>query len=345
MSRTAIIGAFGVGKQSAKDTMTTTTVYSPALSVGLNYAQNAQTIPAEIGGSYFLRGSYKPSISGGGDNSQEIRPNSFTYLAWALCGQDTVTAVAGQSGAYQHVFTPFVPAAGVDLPWLTLYKDISKLAAEQYLNSKMQSLKVSIPKSALATCQHSWISTTPSTIAIAGLPTETFDSTPVFQTAVASYNLTQEGGSVLSVQANKTEGVNIQFGNNLSNDEFSVGNLFMEDITLLQKTAMVNIDTVVRDTAMYQAVYLNGGSIPNSWSPTIYRGTVSLTLNSSTNIPGTTQPYSLNFTFPGLNFLAYPISLQGSDLVRASLATQVTLGPSGGDTYSITLINGVSASY
>jgi len=103
------------------------------------------------------------------------------------------------------------------------------------------------------------------------------------------------------------------------------------------------MDIIIRDNALYQAVYFNNLSLPNTWQAAVYRGTLSMTLTSNTFVPATTQVYSFNVFFPGLDFMLLPISLAGADLVRASLSTQVTLGPSGADQFSITLINDVAS--
>lgn len=275
-----------------------------------------------------------------------VRPSTLTYLLYALCGQDTVTAVPAQAGAFQHVYTPFTPAAGVDLPWMTLIKDAAKLYAEQYLNTKLQSLRLDVPKSSLVTAQASWFATTPSSVTSASLGAEIFDTTQPFVSCNAVISLTPQGsGSNISANSIKMERYGMTFGNNISNDEFSVGSFYPDDVTLLQRTAMVDMDLIVRDTALYQAVYLNGNSIPASWSPTIYRGSLTITLTSTQMITGTTQPYQLIINFPGLDFMTLPISIVGANLVRATLSTQVTLGPSGSDMYTITLINGTGASY
>lgn len=342
MSRTSLIGALGMGRQGSKDNVASSFTYMPTTNISLNLQQNSQTLPAEIGGSYFLRGSYKGSVSGTGDISAVVRPNSLGQLLMALSGVDTVTGVPGQSGAYQHVFTPFAPSAGVDLPWYTLQKDVVRFCTEQYLNAKLGSLRLDIPKNGIATCQATWFATTPSIEDTIGA--QTFDSTPQFQTAVGSVSFTQEGsGSNISANSIKFERISVTNTNNLSQDEFSVGSFYADDVTLLQRTLDVSLDTVVRDTDLYQAVYANGNAVPSSWEPTIYRGSLTVILTSTANVPTTTQPYQLTLYYPGLDFLMMPINLAGADLVRATLSTQVTLGPSGGDTYQYTLINGVAS--
>ena len=342
MSRTALIGSIGLARQSAKDSIATSLAYIPVTSTGLNLNQNMATLPPEIGGTYFLRGSYKTSVVGSGDISVVVRPNAVGQFLMAYSGQDNVIPVPGQSGAYQHTFTPFAPAAGVDLPWFTLQKDISKLFAMQFLNAKLASLRLDIPKSSTVTAQTTWIATTPSTIASPSSPT--LDTTPQFQTCNAVITLTQEGsGTNISANSVKMERFTLNMANALSNDEYSVGNFYLDDVTLLQKAIAVDMDVIIRDTALYQAVYLNGNTVPSTWQPQIYRGALTITLNSNTNIPTTTQPYQMVVTFPGLDFLLMPIGLQGAELVRATLSTQVTLGPSGADTYTIALTNGVAS--
>lgn len=341
-SRPSLVGAIGVGRQSAKDTPTTTTQFFPVTSLGLNPTQNVQALPAEIGGDYFLRGSYKASVVGGGDTAMVVRPNSFGNWLYMLAGQDTVTPVPGQSGAYSHSFVPFAPSAGVDLPWFTCYKDVSKFYAEQHLNSKLRSLRIDVPKAAIATAQASILATTPSYVTVASLGTETFDSTPQFQTCNATITLAAESPSPALTFPVNLERFSLSYTNVLSEDEYAVGSFYLQDVSLLQRTVTVDMDFVLRDTTLIQAAYLNGATIPNSWSPQIYRGALTVTLGSTTNIPTTTQPYSLAFAFPGLDFMMAPITLSGAELIRSTLSTQVTLGPSGSDRFSATLINGVS---
>lgn len=352
MSRTSLVGAFGLGKQSAKDTASTTLTYLPVTSLNLNPNQNVQPLPAEIGGDYFLRDSYKTSVSGAGDVGAVLRPNSAGQLFMALCGQDTVTPVPSQTGAFSHVFTPFLPSPGVDLPWYTLVKDVAKLQnvggtaslGNQFLNAKLKSLRLDIPKSSIVTTQTSWVSTTPSSIDTTAAGAYTFDSSPKFQTCAATVSLQKEGGSTnISSNSVKVERFSMNYNNQMSEDEFSVGNYYLDDVTLLQRTVTCEMDFVIRDTALWQAVYQNGGAVGGAWDPQVYRGALTVTLNSSSVIATTTQNYQMILTFPGLDFLMLPIALQGADLVKGTLSTQVTLGPSGADRFSVTLINGVAS--
>jgi hypothetical protein len=186
------------------------------------------------------------------------------------------------------------------------------------------------------------VATTPSSIDGSTL-TETQDHSPKFQTCQAAITLTQEGGATISTNANKIERFSLNYANQLSNDESVVGSFYLQDVTLLQRTVTADMDFVVRDAELYKAVYLNGGAVGSAWNPQIYRGTLTLTLNSSVNIASTTQPYQLVLNFPGLDFMMLPINLSGADLVRATLSTQVTLGPSGSDRFSATLISDVAS--
>lgn len=341
-SKTSLTGAIGFAHQSAKDSVNTSYFYMPSTSVNMDPQQNAQTLPPEVGGDYFLRGSYKSSIMGQGSAGFVVRPQSLGHLLLMLCGVDTVTNPS--SGVYQHTFTPFLVGSGNDLPWYTVVKDTAQLFAEQYLNTRLGSLSISIPKSGIATGQASFVSTLPSQVASASLGTKTFDTAPQFQTCLASVSFTPEGsGSNISVNSVKSERFAFTYNNNLSNDEFSVGNFGLDDITLLQRTVTAEMDFIARDSALHDAVYYNGSSAPSAWSPTIYRGTLAVTLTSTANIPSTSTPYSCTFNFPGLDFLMMPLPMQGADLVRGTLSTQVTLGTNS-DRFSVVLTNG-TASY
>ena len=313
----------------------------PATSVNLNPQQNAQTLPAEVGGDYFLRGAYKASVMMNGDIAFVARPSSLGDLLLMLCGVDTVTNPS--SGVYQHTFTPFTVSSGNDLPWYTAAKDTATLWGDQYTDTRLTSLRLDIPKASIMTGQASLVGITPQTVTSGSYGTKVFDTTPQFQTCIGSVSLTPEGsGSNISSNSIIVDRFSLTFNNNLSNDEFSVGSYYLAWITLLQRTVQADLDFTIRDSALYQAVYYNGNSIPTTWQPTLYRGTLSVTMTSAFNIPTTTTPYSVTFNFPGLDFLALPVGLQGADLVRATLSTQVTLGTNN-DRFNVVLTNGIAS--
>jgi len=344
MSRTSLSGAVGLAKQSGKDIVASSFLYVPATSVNLEPQQNAQVLPPEIGGDYFPRGSYKSSVMGNGTVGFLVRPKSLGHFLMMLCGSATTLTDTPVAGANQHTFTPFLIGSGNDLPWYTAMKDQSQLWAEQHLNTRLSSLQLTIPKSSIMTAQSTFVSTTPSSIDASTLTSKTFDNTPPFQTCLAAMSLHQEGqGTNISSNSVKVERLGFTYNNNLTNDEFSVGNYSLDDITLQQRTVTVDMDYVVRDAAIYEAVYYNGGGLPSAWSPTIYRGTLALTATSTANIGVTSTPYSCVFNFPGVDFLMFPTPLQGADVVRGTLSTQVTLGPSGADRFSAVLVNDVAS--
>lgn len=339
MSKSGITGALGIHSQSAKGTTAPTLNYFPATSVNLNTIQNTQSLPPEVAGSYFPRGAYKAGAAVSGDVSFLIRPEAIGNFFYALCGQDTVTPVVGQTGAYQHVFTPFAPGASADLPWMTLLKDVSKMYTETYTDCKLSDLRVDLTKQAVATASASFFGITGAETAE---PSETFESTSPFVGCTAAVALVNEVGQAsISSEASKPERVTLAFQNRISEDEYVVGQYGPEDITLLQRSVNISYDIVVRDPALVRSVYRNGGS--GAWSPTIFRGHLTLTLNSTQNVGATTQPYQCVIDMPGIDFLMMPVPISGGQLVRANLSAQISLGSSGADTFTITLINGTSA--
>lgn len=339
MSRTALVGAFGMGLQSAKGTVAPSITYFPVETAGVVVQQNSQVLPPEIGGSYLPRLSYKAGASASGSVSFNVRPDSFGHLLFALCGQSTDTAVPAQSGAYQHVMTPFAPSVSNDLPWYTLVTDVAKLYADQVIDSRLSSLQLSVPKAGVVTSSASFFGLTPSEIAVPG--TEVVDTGPVFQSCVATVDLVDEvGQTTISANSITPDQVQMTFNSSLAQDEQVVGSYYPVDATLLQRTVDISYDITVRDAALVRAVYRNGGT--SAWSPTMYRGHLTLTLNSPTVIGATTQAYQLVIDIPGMDFLMMPISMSGAQLIRANLSGQVTLG-SAGDQFTFTLINSVAS--
>ena len=342
MSRTAVIGVLGLAHQTAKGTANTSFTYVPATNLGVNANQQVQATPYEISGGYFQKTSYKTSVSAGGDTSIIARPDSFGHVLYALSGQDTVTPVPSQAGAFSHVFTPFTPSASNELPWYTLYKNVSYLWANQFTDVKCAGVRFDVAARNLVNTQVSWYGITPTEVAVPGAPPAA-DSGPVFQTCQGTVILhTEAGDANISANTNKLERVSLDFVNNLSADqEFSVGSYVPDDVTLLSRSVNVSADIIIRDPDLVRAVYQNGGT--GAWDPTVYRGHLNLTFNSSAVVPSTTQPYQFIIDLPGIDFLMMPVSLSSNQLIRATLSANVTLGAAN-DQYAFTLING-TASY
>ncbi len=341
MSLTSIVGGLGVAPQTAKGTPNTTYSWVPATQLGLEAEQQVQQYPLEISGDYISHGSYKTSVSVGGGVSLLVRPDSIGHFLYMLCGQDTVTPVTGQSGAYSHAMSPFVAGSGTNLPWYTLSKNVAGLWAEQYVDTRLSSFQLSIPKAGIVTAQASFFGITPSQVAV---PTMSgFDSGPTFETCQATVTLNNEAtGLSISADSAYADQIQLSYTSNLSQDEQAVGSFTPIDITLLSRAVSISYDMVIRDAALREAVYQNGAS--TNWSPQVYRGSLTVVLNSSTNIGATTQPYTMTITIPGMDFLLMPIQMSGAQLIRANLSAVVTLGPSGNDHFSFTTVN-ATASY
>lgn len=343
MSKTALTGALGFAKQSAKGTPGTTFTWVPATASNLNAQQQTQMLPPEIGGGYFSKLAYKTGVAVAGDASLIVRPDSFGHLLFMLCGQDTVTPVAGQAGAYDHVMTPFAPGASADLPWYTLFKDASQLMYEQYSDVKLASLRLDVRNRTTLMAQCGFFGLTPTEVAsVPGGTPESVDHGPVFETCQATVALNnQVGNAVISANTDLTDAVSFDFSSQLSQDEYVVGGYTPVDITLLQREAAISYDVTIRDTALIRAVYRNGGT--SAWSPTVYRGHLNLVLTALSNVPTTTVPYTLTIDIPGMDFLMMPLPMSGANLLRATLSARVSLGPSGTDTFTFTLRNGVAS--
>lgn len=343
-STSTIIGAYGFGKQTGIGVTQGTLSYASVLQNGLMFNQSVQTLQPEIGGKFTRRGSYKSTVAGGGAVNFYPRADMIGHHLMALAGNDTATAVPSQTGAYSHVFAPFQPGVGNDLPWYTLQRVVSQLWAEQYQDAKLNSLSFDIQKSATVTSTANWFALNPSEIALPSIGTEVTDSTPFWTTCTAAVSLLDESNSTAysNAFATSVERVSLQYGNQLSQDEFVIGSMTPTGSTMLQRSAQVSLDFIVKDKKLWEAVYLNGAT-SGAPSAAIKRGALTLTLTSDQNITATTQPYTLTFTFPGLDLMVVNVPTAGAQVVRGSIQAEMTLGPSGSDEYTITLVNDVAA--
>lgn len=348
MSKTALVGGIGLAPQSAKGTPATifgaANNWLPATAINLNAQQQTQMLPPEIAGSYLPRLAYKSSVAVSGEASVLMRPDSVGHLLSMLCGSHTTTAVPAQTGAYSHVFNPFTAGGSGDLPWYTIHKNVSGLWHEEYDDVKLGSLRMNLQKQGVAMASAGFFGLTPTEVADwpGGTAPAAFDFGPVFQTCRATVSLVNESGGVaISPNSALVDSVSLDFTSRLSEDEYVVGSYTPVDITLLQREVSIGYDLVIRDPALRRAVYQNGAS--TNWASTVYRGHLSITLDSGQVIGTSTQNYQLTIDIPGMDFMVMPISMNGASLIRANLSARVSLGPSGTDQFTFTLINGVAS--
>jgi hypothetical protein len=321
MGINAMKGSFGVGLQSEKAKAAAAITYIQASSVSIGMEQNATSLPAEVGGRMWSAESYKTGVMVAGDASFNVRANTIGILLRAFAG----SAVSAPEGsANKHVFTEADDVSF--LPWMTLTRNTSDVWTEQYVDCRVDSMRLDVPAAGIVTGSFGFVGITPSEIEN---PVETWDDSPLFETCT--------GAVLLEGVAAKVTRVSFDFGNGLSRDEQIVGSYFLDDITMVRRTCRVTIDTFLKDAALYRKVYNNG---TGAWDPQVYSASLEVTIGTARHIVDTTHG-EIKIKIPNIDLLTYPVALAGNDIVRVSMSAELTLGATD-EAFSIELINMVA---
>jgi len=299
--------------------------------------QDAAAYPFEVGGDYWQRESYKRSVIGDGGWTAMTRPETVGYLLKAWFG--SASSGANGDGSYTHIFVSHPQGS---IPWVTLVKNVSGLFAERHMDARCASIRFTVPTANLMSHTARFIAAKPEEV----LPADyamAFEDNQAFQTCTGQVTL---DGSTTSNDAKATN-VTVDLVNGLTNDEFSIGSYFLDDITLLSKSARVSYDLILRDRALWAKVFRNNAAQPSTgqtgaFDPLVFQGSLKVRAVTGADLPGTARKGSLELEFAKLDFLALPVALTGADLVRVTLAGQVTL-VSGTEPVKATLVNKVAS--
>lgn len=349
MSVTSLAGGIGLGLQTAKGTVQSTVTYVPATQVDLNFEQNAEVYPFEVGGDYWQKDSYKSSVMGQGGFDALARPDSIGYMLKAFFG--SCQTVAGpEAGTFQHTFTGRRTASGTwlgdgMLPWVTLVKNLAGRMAEQHSDARCASCRLNYPTANLVSYNAAFVAALPEEVNVP--PTMVFDADAAFNTCTGLVEVGVQGGTAYDrtdpVNGNnaKATSITIDLQNQLSTDEFSIGSYYLDDVTLMSKTASVQYELIMRDARLWREVYRNGAAGIGQWDPALFSGQLTVTSETAKPIVGATKG-SLKVYIPKLDYLALPTGLSGNELVRIGLRSQLTQGDLLAP-IEITLINTVTS--
>jgi hypothetical protein len=311
MSLSSLKGAIGVGFQSAKGAFASSYEYIPVLQADVQGEQMAQNLPPEVGGQLFARGSYKAGVRSKGQVTMLPRPNTVGYFLASIFNSEVVASAGGD--LYDHTFT-VSDVAATPPQWLCLRRMIGALWGEQMRDARVGTFRIEAAAANVAQAQ----------VQLVGglyeeIPTADVAASDDFVFLTCDADVT-EGGVPFIVDR-----VSMDIGAQLTDNEFRVGSYFLDDITMLQRSAAFQADVRVKGREQWAKLYRNNGAQPTggnvgAWSPVIYRSAVSLELRTAE-----VAPQFLRFTFPGVDFLTLPVALSGAELVRAQLTASVTL--------------------
>lgn len=349
----------------------------PALNVAFQPNQMVQTIPAEVGGSLWARGSYKGGVYGGGNVTMIPRGGlGLAELLYAYCGgsiKETTDANDAQSGTPYGKYTSGVfynklkgnrtwsgttPSSnnnGVDsgnfkymfrpdaeignaLPWYTFVRNVGGKFVEVFPDGHLGSFSFDMAASNLLQIDASFTSKSCAQVAKTSggtsaqqVGSQLAGNGSPFQMvdAIVKLDTNNNGtpGAVAEYKPYNPTRLNIAFNNELSQNEFVVGDFFLQDITNTSRTAQITYSVYMRDAEIYNRVYSHGYAAVNdrtAWSSEVWKGALEITLTGA-KIGNTKDYYTLKISIPEMDYMAAPISLAGNNLVEFQLTANVVL--------------------
>jgi len=366
MSVSSQSGVFGFSRQSAVGTPATGPYndplwyWLPATNLAFQPNQITQTLPPEVGGSLWARGSYKGGVFGAGNVTFIPRGGlGLAELFHAFCGGEIISGtdpddfangvinkLVGDgtnglpTGVFKYRFAP-EKTPGAELPWYTFIRNVGGKFIERFTDGRLGSFGFDMSATNILQIDASMVAKSCDMIALTDGGTgdqqvgkQLAGNGPFFQMVDAIVKLdTNVGGSPGPVAANANYNptrLNIAFANELTQNEFVVGSYFLQDVTNISRSAQVTYGLYLRDAEIYSRVYAHGnmpadGSAGASWNSEIWKGALNVTLASNAVIPGQSIRYEIVIDIPELDYLAAPISLAGNNLVEYQLSANVVL--------------------
>lgn len=284
----------------------------PATQVNFQPNQIVQSIPMEVGGDLWARGSYKGGVSGQGQVMFIPRGGlGLAELFYAFTGS---TPVAGSQSAYTAktahkvigassgtnnrlgtIQYRFLPQSGTkaELPWYTLIRNVGGKFVEEFADARLGNFAFDVAASNLLTVDASFVSKNCGTIPVSfgsstvgervgdqkagnGIPFQSVDAVVKLDTSTG----TGPGPVAQKSNFNPTR-LNIAFANELSSNEFVVGSYYLQDITNLSRTANITYSVYLTDPDLYARTYSYGADVANTeaaWSSKIWKGALELTM-------------------------------------------------------------------
>jgi hypothetical protein len=340
----------------------------PATSVNFQPNQIVQSIPMEVGGDLWARGSYKGGVSGQGQvmfvprgglglaelfyaftGANLVPTNSDADFATAKTANKLIGTVSNSLGNTKLRKYRFIPQSGTqaELPWYTIIRNVGGKFVEEYGDARLGNFAFDMAASNILNIDASFVSRSCGTVAYGsggssageqvgnqtagnGIPFQSVDAVVKLDTRKTD----GEPGPVAQRESLNPTRLNIAFANQLSQNEFVVGSYYLQDITNQSRTANVTYSVYLKDPDLYARTYAYGKDIvtqSQAWSSKIWKGALELSLTGG-DIAGTTSKYAIKITIPEMDYMATPISLAGNNLVEYQLTTNVVLSQKAGET-------------
>lgn len=323
-----------IGTQTALNTPVTTLeddgVALRLTSGALTLQREGLVYDPEIGGGRDIGDSFlgPASVTGTFEFYTRFGSSLATLLRAALGGATSSEA----TGVNTHAIVPTDASA---LPFLSVHQQISSgLEVANFQDCVVNTFHLESDANGFLTGSAELIGRRQALDVPALDPTDIYDDTT--GTVGTSVTITMGGVNI------KPKSFSLDIANNFEDDDFRLGQFFLEDLT--PKRREVTISTTLRHedkTLLRQATL--GAPTATTVGGLTTKSAMVITITSYQMIGGTSTPHSLTLTFP--NVVAQPFALEpsGDDILESDVEWRAVRPDMSVPVLSAELVNGVTA--
>ena len=345
----ALSSILGFAKQTAKGTPNTTPgEYKYMLYNQASIAPNSVILPldTEIGGTTpLVRSMVKTGVFSGGGVEFIPRPDTIAKLLTGLLGEDTVTPVAGATGAHSHAIT-LLSTDAFNIPYHTVVHAPGGMWADQLLDCRVSALGLSWRAANFLRGTVGFTGGFPSSVSVPSSVDP--DDGPQFLTVLSNIE-------VPSSTAVKCISGSFVAGNAIPLDEqWIVGSYSPDDFDVVTRAFSISMLLKITDAALYSKMMYDpaGGAV---WAADLLKeADINLQFNSNEEVgTGVPVPYSITIAGNGDNqasgtsniiWSADPVGVRAGRNVMMNV-TGVFLAVDSGSPITVTVVNDQSAAY
>lgn len=334
----------GFARQTTKGTPNTTDGdFKYLLFIQGAMAPNSTVLPLdqEVGGGAMLRDMVRVGVVSGGQLELIPRPNTLGEILAAVIGVPAAgEPVPDQDGAYKHTFK--LPTDQFDAPYYTVRSAPGGMWGEQFPDCRFSALALEFQAANFVRGTLGILGGTPEKVDHTGWNAAA-DGGPQLITAVSEIEL-PTSTKIKVLGGTFTAGMAIPL-----DEQWIIGSYSPDAFDINSRAYALTFNVKIDDGALYTKMSYDpsGGS---QWVADLFReANFKLLLKSNKNIPGTTQPYSMQIAGNGQSgnsanvvWAANPVGIRAGRQVTMQV-TGMFLGVSDGDPITVELINDVAS--
>jgi len=326
-------GYVGFARQTASGTYVAPTRFLYVKNIDITPDNNIMIQDPEIGGIRDITDNVQlGTIGWGGNIDFDARPEGIGHLVLSAMGAVTSSGIAGQSGAYGHLFTPESDCLPISIEKRVGGNSTATLLdVFGYQDCKVNTLRFECAAGEMVTG-------TAEVVAIEERSgktnqTATYGTDPIFTFVNGIVNI--EGVSY------SVKNLSFELNNNIDTEDFRIGQRTRQTLIEQRRELSATLDIVPTDANVFKNAYFGStGDTAVANTQTIYKGTLFIRFENPKVIGATSQKYSMDITIEEAAFRTAPLPMSGDDMIIQTLE-MLPVKASGSNIVTIAIRNSI----